>query len=464
MDGKQLDEYEGGDGLVINAGPRALGSLDSDFTFTIENSLSPYATLVNKSTSGNPGRRASDESRTCIISDGFKGTTHFTEMVSLIDAPNTPKDEQYQNPQAILCVRHLCGSARENEKTKKRPGTFDDGLVYAIAKACSENEQKKAIRTLAVKSPGVAEYLEEKDPLVWKQRQMSETLGLCLYGHSTSNGVEGENGCVKKERRLHPYDFADAYMMRLQSKYTEHRTEIENLHEKGIAITPFAQRIFENEFSLSRLNAGYKCYVGGGKDLFLVQDTQAVDGLRRVVNINPLSPDCHPCRTWSQHHIPCRHMLIALGRHNRNIIVDPVLKQSFFVNYFHPAYLVSNAMEAYNSSDLSTVIGFPEKVSGEGLDVEDIDVKKSDNPFEEYAVTVGKKMLPPVGYSIDEYKFNKPRGRPRTKRIRERGDFPGSGGGKISKQRKSVRSGRSAGSQDTLADINIDNFFKVVKM
>jgi hypothetical protein len=115
----------------------------------------------------------------------------------------------------------------------------------------------------------VAEYLEEKDPLVWKQRDMSETLGLCLYGHSTSNGVEGENGCVKKERRLHPYDFADAYMMRLQSKYTEHRTEIENLHEKGIAITPFAQRIFHNEFSLSHQNGGYKCNVGGGKDIFL---------------------------------------------------------------------------------------------------------------------------------------------------------------------------------------------------
>ena len=134
------------------------------------------------------------------------------------------------------------------------------------------------------------------------------------------------------------------------------------------------------------------------------------------------------------------------------------------MKYFHPAYLVSNAMEAYDCSDLSTVICFPEKVSGECLDMEDIDVKKSDNPFEEYAVTVGKKMLPPVGYSIDEYKLNKPRGRPRTKRIRGRGDLPGSGGGKISKQRKSVRSGRSAGSQDTLADINIDDFFKVAKM
>ena len=109
-----LMTMRGGDGFVINAGPWALGSLDSEFTFTVENSLSPYTTLVNKSTSGNPGHRASDESQTCIISDRFKGTPHFTEMVSLIDVPNTPKDEQYQNPQAILCVRHLCSSAREN--------------------------------------------------------------------------------------------------------------------------------------------------------------------------------------------------------------------------------------------------------------------------------------------------------------------------------------------------------------
>jgi hypothetical protein len=140
------------------------------------------------------------------------------------------------------------------------------------------------------------------------------------------------------------------------------------------------------------------------------------------------------------------------------------LKQSFFVNYFHPAYLVSNAMEAYDCSDLSTVICFPEKFSGECLDVEDIDVKESDDPFDEATVTVGKIMLPPVGFSIDEYTLNKPRGRPRTKRIRGGGDLPGSGVGRISKQRTTVRSGRSAGSQKTLADIDIDNFFKVVPM
>ena len=73
-------------------------------------------------------------------------------------------------------------------------------------------------------------------------------------------------------------------------------------------------------------------------------------------------------------------------------------------------------------------------------------------------------MLPPVGFSIDDYKLNKPRGRPRTKRIWGDDDFPGSGGGRISKQRKTVRSGRSAVSQNTLADIDIDNFFKVVHM
>ena len=192
--------------------------------------------------------------------------------------------------------------------------------------------RKKALRTLGLQSPGVVEYLEKKDPLVWKQLQMSETLGLCLYGHSTSNGVEGENGCVKKDRRLHPYDFVDAYMMRLQSKYTEHRTEIETLNKNGIAITPFAQRVFQNEFALSHRNGGYKYRQGEGKEIFLVQDTQAVGAQQHLVNINPHCPSCNPCRTWSQLHIPCRHMLIALGKHNRNIMVDPDLKQSFFVN------------------------------------------------------------------------------------------------------------------------------------
>ena len=100
-----LMTMRGGGGFFINAVPRALGYLDSDFTFTIENSLSPYATLVNKSTSGNPGRCASDESRTCIISDGFKGTPHFTEMVSLFDVPNTPNDVHTKLPVDFDIVR-----------------------------------------------------------------------------------------------------------------------------------------------------------------------------------------------------------------------------------------------------------------------------------------------------------------------------------------------------------------------
>ena len=124
--------------------------------------------------------RACDELRTCIISDEFKGTPHFTEMVSLIDVPNTPKDEQYQNPQAILCVRHLCGSARENERNQKRPTSFKDGLIYAISKTGTENEQKKTYRTLGLHNPGVVAYLENKDPLVCLQFQISNTLGLCL--------------------------------------------------------------------------------------------------------------------------------------------------------------------------------------------------------------------------------------------------------------------------------------------
>ena len=70
-------------------------------------------------------------------------------------------------------------------------------------------------------------------------------------------------------------------------------------------------------------------------------------------------------------------------------------------------------------------------------------------------------MLDPVGFSSDEYKSSKPNGRPRIKRNRGCGDLPGSGGRRISKQQKTVTAGRSAGSQDNLADLDVNYLFKV---
>ena len=55
-----------------------------------------------------------------------------------------------------------------------------------------------------------------------------------------------------------------------------------------------------------------------------------------------------------------------------------------------------------------------------------------------------------VQYTMEQYKNNKNKGRPRIKRIRGNGDMPGDGGSKLGSKRKSVCCGRSTGSQDDI--------------
>ena len=69
-----------------------------------------------------------------------------------------------------------------------------------------------------------------------------------------------------------------------------------------------------------------------------------------------------------------------------------------------------------------------------------------------------KKMLPPLKYTMEHYKNNKKKGRPRNTRIRGSGDMPGEGGGKLGSQRKAFRCGRSAGSQEDIKEIDLSDW------
>ena len=113
----------------------------------------------------------------------------------------------------------------------------------------------------------------------------------------------------------------------------------------------------------------------------------------------------------------------------------------------------------HGNNSLATEIHFPPLVLGES--VEDISIpcgvfaggclKADENE-------VIQKMLPPLKYTMEHYKNNKKKGRPRTKRIRGSGDMPGDGGGKLGSQRKAVRCERSAGSQEYIKEIDFSDW------
>ena len=77
-----------------------------------------------------------------------------------------------------------------------------------------------------------------------------------LHGHVTSNTVEGANCCIVKEREMHPLIFTEAYLMRVLSKWTDQRTEIEEIADAGSDLTPYAKKHFVHETSLSHQNSG----------------------------------------------------------------------------------------------------------------------------------------------------------------------------------------------------------------
>ena len=117
-------------------------------------------------------------------------------------------------------------------------------------------------------------------------------------------------------------------------------------------------------------------------------------------------------------------MMLAIGLNKPELLRER--KDEFFKNFFHPSFFVKNLILGYDGSFM-----VPNAPMGPPL-------PKFMRDSEEEEVL----MLPPIGFSLDDYNKKKPRGRPRNKRIRSRGAV-GEDGARLHKRSSGVRQGRS---------------------
>ena len=107
--------------------------------------------------------------------------------------------------------------------------------------------------------------------------------------------------------------------------------------------------------------------------------------------------------------MPCRHMMLVIGTHHPTLLSES--RNEFFQYYFHPSFLVKNLLAAYNGA----VFCIPDHPVGPPLPeiiTIDCDSIQTQPPM---------RMLPPIGFGIDDYKGKTQRRRPRTKCIHSRG-------------------------------------------
>ena len=158
--------------------------------------------------------------------------------------------------------------------------------------------------------------------------------------------------------------------------------------------------------------------------------------------------------------MPCRHMLIVIGKHQKKYLYGREEYREFFrERFFHPAYLLKNAQDVYNDPNVSTKLRIPDFNLGKPLD--EIDDKVNVFSIEDFDDDAhNSKMLPPLKYSMEEYRSNKKRGRPQTVRIRGSGDRACDGGAKIRAKRRPVRSGRRSAneSREFLSQVDLSDW------
>jgi len=368
--------------------------------------------------------------RCCVVSDGFKGTNKFTDEFNAA----SPKVSPFRS----LCAKHLADSCRSQlRKMKtKNPAVncgFHDAQVYRLAGAASEEDFDAEIQKLQRNFPHAAQYLKEHDPSTWNYFSMAQKRGVGSFGHKTSNTVEGLNGTIVEFRKMHPYLFLDEFVQMLQASFAKHAAEVRKWKMESKLITPYASNIFAKEKELARSN-NYDITVTSEPETVVVCDRTSTYRVRHTVCYSPHGPSCKPCNIWCQHKIPCRHMLVALGTYKRDVLLN---KESFSRDYFHPAYHIESLSAAYDNVRFkipNAKLG-PEEISlVSDSDVEEDEKSEltrgaSSSSWSAPART-GAQMLPPRKYTLETYKKNKQRGRPRKKRIRSNGAMPGDRGGR----------------------------------
>ena len=104
------------------------------------------------------------------------------------------------------------------------------------------------MNSLASNFPGMSHWLEKREPKTWCALDMA-TEGVALYGHCTSNLVEGENGCISNMRKLDLFKFLDSFIIRVKYHLQKQKQEILGFVKKGKKLTTFESKKCRYEYS-----------------------------------------------------------------------------------------------------------------------------------------------------------------------------------------------------------------------
>ena len=352
------------------------------------------------------------------------------------------------------CARHLAGSIRDMLKRMRSKAqehnrkllegeqcwdvpavTLADAQMYAVCRAPSEAKFRKQMNALAQSNKDAAKLLHKKDRTRYSQSAMMSMKPKPVRCHNkiTSGLVEGTNGVLVSIRNEDPYTMVHELITYIAGKFHEQQKESQKLKDEDKVLTPYASKLFASQKVLAMSNQAYTVQALGS-DLYKVQDSMSEGRENHTVCINKDNPSCFPCNFFNQHGIPCRHMMLAIGLNKPELLHER--KDEFFKNFFHPSFFVKNLCFGYEDGAFmvpNAPMGPPLPKSMPMYDSEEEVMRDSEEEV---------LMLPPIGFSLDDYNKKKPRGRPRNKRIRSRGAV-GDDGARLRKRSSGVRQGRS---------------------
>ena len=389
-----------------------------------------------------------------LFSDGMKGINEAIEIWG-------------ETVHHAHCVRHLAGSARDALKRQRAAAlaynrshtaqrkvpdaSLADAQVFALCRASNKRDFRKQMNAITGSNKAAALYLQQKETKRFSQFAMMnmKPRSVHCHGRVTSQAVEGTNGVLVQQRKEHPYRMVTEIIAYAADQFYKHQTETQKWVQRGNTLTPYASKLFASQKSLATSNHAYTVRALGS-DRYQVTDTLSAGRTSYTVCIDKNSPSCSPCNFFSQHLIPCRHMLLCIGTYDPELFTER--RQEFIDNFFHPSFLVKNLGRAYEDG----VFNMPSAPTGRPMP-KVISLTSSDDDDDDEEEEL---MLPPVGYGLDDYKKKKRAGRPRTKRIRSRGAQGNDGArlrlAKLQKRSAGVRKSRGSAEKGRIALTNLE--------
>ena len=396
-----------------------------------------------------------------IFSDGFKGTDAFS-VPGLHHA---------------RCAFHLANSIRALLKTwrKKRIGDdinigFHNQQVIEVCKAATIHERNHCMQKLAATSEAAAGRLRAYNELQYSVAAMAAK-GIPCFGHCTSNSSESTNGVMTKWRALHPYKFVDEMVRYTSERVGLLRDRYNKLSTQGKILTPYAKKMMIKAFDNQR-KRNYRLQQQAGANTWVVWDPHSTNQVfivvrvafratscdltitfvlwqeRHIVCINSEKMSCTPCRTWGVYRAICGHLMLVLARVKPFLLNQPA---ALARATFHPAYLVQNGVAGCSGKHLVAPVidegpAPPPLPSALGIDGEVVEEPTSE------------PMLPPTRYTLENYKSNVRRGRPRTRRYRSRGAESSDRGAPAPRRHDGGGNDDATFARSSLSQFSLDDF------